>query len=136
MSFDATDSLIHSVRELYSNFEKIGNTSISPPPEPRPRKLNASAQYNILKKRIQEFQDSLDEEHEIAFYLTSFGNSDVMYVTQIEYEDDVLLVFRGYIGDTPSVLIQHISQINFLLQAVKRADPEKPKIKIGFTPET
>lgn len=57
-----------------------------------------------------------------------------MSVEHIGYEEPNTLIFYGYIGDQPATLIQHMSQLNFLLLASKKADPEKParRVKMGF----
>lgn len=92
----------------------------------------SDTQFDIIKKYILEFQKSLDQEHDIGLLLTNFGQSILMEVTQIGYEESVLMVFRGYVNGQMSTLIQHISQLNFLLTSVPR-NPEVPKRKIGFT---
>lgn len=75
---------------------------------------------------------TLDEDHEIALRLASFGQSITLSVVDIGYSNPSTLVFHGYVGDQPATLIQHMSQLNFLLLAVKKADPEKPPRRIGF----
>lgn len=88
----------------------------------------------IVMKRIAQFEKELDNEHEVGLKLASFGQSITMSVTSIGYSNPSTLVFRGFVGDQPATLIQHISQLNFLLLAVKKADPEKPPRRIGFAP--
>ena len=68
----------------------------------------------------------------MGLLLTSFGQSVLMEVTEIGYEDPVLMVFRGYVNGYMSTLIQHINQLNFLLTSVPK-EPDKPKREIGFT---
>ena len=92
----------------------------------------ADEQYAILKKYIMEFENNLDEEHEVGMMLTSFGQSVLMVVTQIEYEDPVLLVFKGLVNGSEATLIQHINQLSFMLTSVKKEE-DRPKIKIGFS---
>lgn len=44
-----------------------------------------------------------------------------------------LIVFKGALDNgNPVELVQHVSQLSFLLVAVKRVDPNQPKRKIGF----
>ncbi len=92
----------------------------------------SDTQFEIIKKHIEEFEATLDKEHEVGVMLTNFGQSILMNVKEIGYEKSVLLIFKGLVGDKPSVLIQHINQLNFLLTAVDKTDPGKPKWKIGF----
>lgn len=92
----------------------------------------SDTQFEIIKRYVQDFQRSLDQDHDVGLLLTNFGQATLMEVTQIGYEKSVLMVFRGYVNGTMATLIQHISQLNFLLMAVPKA-PDQPKRKIGFT---
>lgn len=92
--------------------------------------------YEIIMERLKEFEDNLDDNHEVAVKLASFGQSITLGVTDIGYSNPSTLVFYGYVGDQPATLIQHVSQLNFLLLAVKKADPEKPARRIGFAQPT
>lgn len=83
-------------------------------------------------ERIKEFEDELDDDHEVAVKLAAFGQSVTMAVTDIGYSNPTTLIFYGYVGNKKSTLIQHMSQLNFLLLAVEKADPEKPPRRIGF----
>ena len=91
----------------------------------------ADEQFEILKRYIQEFEASLDAEHEVGIMMTNFGQSVLMQVAQITYEYPVLMIFKGYVNGRESTLIQHINQINFMLTTVK-SEPEHPKKPIGF----
>ena len=45
-----------------------------------------------------------------------------------------MIVFYGELEDGSRVeLVQHLSQLNLLLVAVKRTNPEEPRRVIGFT---
>ncbi|MCD7735306.1 MAG: DUF6173 family protein [Clostridiales bacterium] len=92
----------------------------------------SDTQFEIIKKYVLDFQASLDPEHDVGLLLTNFGHSVLMEVTQIGYEKSVLMVFRGFVNGTEATLIQHISQLNFLLTTVPK-EPAQPKRKIGFT---
>ena len=95
----------------------------------------SDTQFEILKEYIEEYQSSLDDEHEVGLLLTNFGQSILMQVTEISYEESVLLIFKGYVNGKFSTLIQHVNQLNFLITSVEKS-PDKPKRKIGFvTPD-
>ncbi len=94
----------------------------------------ADTQFEILKEQIQEYEESLDSEHEVGIMMTNFGQSVLMQVTYISYKDPVLIIFKGFVNGQESVLIQHINQLNFLLTKVSK-EPDKPKRKIGFITE-
>ena len=93
----------------------------------------ADTQFELIKKHISNFEDTLDNEHEVSIMLTNFGQSVLMRVTDIGYEKSVLMIFKGYVNGQKATLIQHINQLSFLLIASPRANTEKPKQRIGFT---
>lgn len=92
----------------------------------------ADYSYEIIMKKIQEFESNLDDEHEVGLKLASFGQSITMSVFDIGYANPSTLIFYGTVGGQEATLIQHMSQLNFLLMSVPKADPEKPAHRIGF----
>lgn len=92
----------------------------------------ADYQYELLCSSIKEFQEGLDDEHEVGLQLASFGQSVTLNVTNIGYSNPSLIHFYGYLNGSKAHLIQHISQLSFLLISVPKADPEKPARRIGF----
>lgn len=95
----------------------------------------ADEQFEILKKYVIEFENSLDTEHEVGIWFTHFGHAVLMQVTEIRCEEPVLLVFKGLVNEKEATLIQHINQLNFLLTSVPK-EPDQPKRRIGFSSET
>ena len=91
----------------------------------------ASGFAKCLFKYIEEFEKSLDKDHEVGIRLVSFDKNLTINVSNIGYFNPSLIIFEGELEDGSKVkLIQHISQINFLLLAVKKR--HKSKRKIGF----
>lgn len=93
---------------------------------------SADYQYEVLMDRIKEFEENLDDDHEIAVKLASFGQSITLSVTDIGYSNPSIIVFHGYVEGKRATLIQHISQLSFLLVSVPKSDPDKPARRIGF----
>lgn len=93
---------------------------------------NADYQYEILLSEIKAFEENLDDEHEVAIKLASFGESITINVEHIGYYNPSIIVFDGTINGNKATLMQHINQLNFLLLAVRKADPELPPRRIGF----
>ncbi len=91
----------------------------------------SDTQFEILSKYIKDFEQTLDPQHEVGLILTNFGQSITMQVTEIGYEESVLMIFKGYVNGNFSTLIQHVSQLNFLLTAIEK-EPGRPKRTIGF----
>lgn len=92
----------------------------------------SDTQVEIIKDYVLKYQEALDPDKDVALLLTHFGNSILMEVTHIGYEESVLVIFRGFVNGKESVLIQHVSQLNFLLTSVDKS-PDVPKRTIGFT---
>ncbi len=110
------------------------NPAVFVPPKPPSAYSYSDTQFDILKEQIREFESTLDAEHDVALWLTNFGQSVLMQVTEISYRMPVLMIFKGYVNGVESTLIQHVNQLSFLLTSVK-TDPGRPKQKIGFVTE-
>lgn len=88
----------------------------------------------IVVEKIKQFEATLDNDHEIALLLASFGRDITLEVVSIGYSNPSTLIFRGFVGGQPATLIQHVSQLNFLMLAVQKANPEKPPRRlVGFS---
>lgn len=92
----------------------------------------ADWKYKKIVEQIRDFEADLDDEHEIALQLASFGTSMVMAVTDIGYQNPDMLYFYGTVKGKDAQPIQHISQLNFLLLAVEKQTPNSPPRRIGF----
>lgn len=89
--------------------------------------------YEQLANEIKEFDNSLNDDYEVGIKLITYGNTYQFYLTDIGYHNPYLIYFYGELSDgSPIQLIQHVSQINFVLIKLRKQDPEKPKRKIGF----
>jgi len=117
---DAINSIAESFHDSIIKTEKI-------------EKGYASILHEQILKSINNFDEQLDSEHEVGLKLVSFGQSIQFHVTNIYYKDPYLISFHGFLDDgSPVKLIQHVSQISFLLIKVKRLNPNEPKRPIGF----
>ena len=88
-----------------------------PPIDTPAQHMWADEQFEILKRYIQNFESSLDTDHEVGIMMTNFGQSILMNVDKIAYEYPVLMVFMGEVNGQEATLIQHINQLNFILTA-------------------
>ena len=88
--------------------------------------------YENLMEEIIDFQNDLDENHEVEVLLASFGSSVLMNVTEPGYQNPDMLYFYGYVNGNEARLIQHVSQLNFLLMSVEKEDKTQPPRRIGF----
>jgi Family of unknown function (DUF6173) len=89
-----------------------------------------------LISRINHFDAELDTEHEVGMKLVSFGQTITFHVSDVGYYNPSLVLFIGLTEDNNRVeLLQHVSQISFLLIALPKLNPEQPKRTIGFIRE-
>lgn len=96
----------------------------------------ASDFFKKLSHYMDEFDKGLNQEHEVGIRLVNFGQSIQFTVHNIGYYNPQLICFYGEMPDGSAIqLIQHVNQLNFLLTAVKRKNPDEPKRPIGFCPE-
>ncbi|MGH8612145.1 MAG: DUF6173 family protein [Gammaproteobacteria bacterium] len=104
------------------------------PPIPDSQLNPAKWAYERLGEYIKDFEDGLDEEHEIGARLVAFGPSVVFHIQELGYYGPDIVSFDGVNEKGERVqLVQHISQLNVLLVAVKKLG-QKPK-RIGFVTE-
>jgi hypothetical protein len=74
-----------------------------------------------LKAYVEEFEGSLDAEHEVAVRLVSFGREFVFHAQEIGYTMPNVITFIGVTEDGEKVqLIQHVTQLSFLLKAATK----------------
>lgn len=86
-----------------------------------------------LYQEIINYQNSLSNTEDIAMMLVQFNQSTTILVENIGYIGYTMISFHGKdMSGKPLELIQHISQLNFLLTVVPKPEPEIPKRKIGF----
>ena len=94
--------------------------------------LTADYKFEVLRTEIEEFQNKLSDEYDVVLAMASFGNDMVLQVTEIGYHNPDMLFFYGNVDGNAVQLIQHMSQLNFMLMAMKKQDPEKEPNRIGF----
>ena len=92
----------------------------------------ADWKYEKLKEQIEEFQENLPDAVDVCIQLASFGQSILMIVDEIGYQNPDLLYFYGTVNGNEAQLIQHISQLNFLLMTQPKPEPQAKPRRIGF----
>lgn len=87
--------------------------------------------YDRLGNYIKDFEEKLDDEHEIGARLVSFGGVVTFHIQNVGYWGPDIISFYGKNDKGEDVqLIQHISQLSVLLVAMQKLEA-KPK-RIGF----
>ncbi|MFW8635738.1 DUF6173 family protein [Cribrihabitans pelagius] len=87
--------------------------------------------YERLVLYIQNFEQQLDGEHEVAMGFAS-GGTGVMRIEGLGYFDPDIITFYSGGDGARSQLVQHVSQLNVLLRSVPKAQKEAPPRRIGF----
>ncbi|MDP5333443.1 MAG: DUF6173 family protein [Paracoccaceae bacterium] len=95
-------------------------------------KSEAEWAYERLVIYIQEFEEQLDNQHEVAM---GFAGSEagILQIEGMGFFDPDILTFYGTDEDgVPTQLIQHVSQLSVILRAMPKAAEEEPPKRIGF----
>ena len=98
-----------------------------------PRDYNL-ADYACEKiiERINEFEANIPDDMQAGGKFITFGN-EAFAIDSVTYQNPNILIFSGTTAEGETVqLIQHTSQLNLLLLAVKRNNPDEPRRKIGY----
>ena len=82
---------------------------------------------------FDEFMNGLKPNEEVAVALSSFGIEHTVVVESVQAINPNLIIIRGFEQGRPAVLVQHLSQMSFLL-IPSQVDLEcaSPRRKIGF----
>ena len=85
-----------------------------------------------LSKLIEEFEANLDKDEEIGARVVGLPGDGTMQIVDVGFWGPDLIMFFGRNADgKPVRLIQHYSQINVVLSAVKKPQ-EREARRIGF----
>lgn len=95
--------------------------------------LHAAEQvFDHLQARVRAFQESLPENYELGIQLANFGGERALHVRDMGFRNPSIIEFYGLLdGDRQVAVVQHVSQLNFLLIAVPPAVEDHP-YRIGF----
>lgn len=128
MNYDPLSGLRNWQPPDYSeDFEKVRRAM-----DERAGRFDAGAVYDHLIKRIKEFEALLPSDKELGLKLANFGIAESIHIRNISYKDPNLIEFLGVDENGETVfLVQHISQLNFLLAQVSPPKEEEP-YRIGF----
>ncbi|GGN58153.1 hypothetical protein GCM10011349_37470 [Novosphingobium indicum] len=93
-----------------------------------------AAQYAVesLIEQMAWFEERLEADQEIALYIVGGPAGVSFFPTSVIPINPDKVAFRGEDQDgRPFAIIQHVSQLNFAMQAARVAPEEKPR-RIGF----
>lgn len=85
-----------------------------------------------LSKLIEEFEGNLDKDEEIGARVVGLPGDGTMQIVDVGFWGPDLILFFGRNADgKPVRLVQHYTQINVLLSAMKKPE-EREARRIGF----
>ncbi|MGB5871675.1 MAG: DUF6173 family protein, partial [Albidovulum sp.] len=94
-------------------------------------RMDAEETFKYLMQRVRVFQSTLPADHEIGIQLANYGVAQTIHIRSIGYRNPNLIEFYGILPTGEEIaLIQHLSQLNFLLVAVSPLKDEP--YRIGF----
>lgn len=99
---------------------------------PVEEKSPAEWAYERLILYIQNFEEQLDNEHEIAMGFTG-GDAGVLRIEGMGFFDPDIVTFYGTDdGGSKTQLIQHVSQLSVMLRALPKQTEAPEPNRIGF----
>lgn len=99
---------------------------------PTEQKSPAQWAYERIILYLKNFEESLDNEHEMAMGFTG-GDAGVLRIEGMGYFPPDIVTFYGMDGaGAKTQAIQHVSQLNVMLRALPKAVEQAEPRRIGF----
>ena len=99
---------------------------------PTAQKSPAQWAYERIIMYLKNFEESLDNEHEVAMGFAG-GDAGVMRIEGMGYFDPDIVTFYG--SDPTGAktqLVQHVTQLNVMLRALPKSVERDEPTRIGF----
>ena len=120
--------------EVHADPDVAGTTEVPSEVTETPLRDKSPAQwaYERLILYIQNFEQTLDSEHEVAMGFAS-GEAGVIRIEGLGYFDPDIVTFYGSDAlGKKTQLIQHVSQLSVVLRALPKESERKEAKRIGF----
>ncbi|MGH1356019.1 MAG: DUF6173 family protein [Thalassovita sp.] len=120
--------------EVHSDPEAPCNTDVPEEVTSKPIQQKSPAEwaYERLILYIQNFEQQLDNEHEIAMGFAG-GDAGVLRIEGMGYFDPDIVTFYGSDeSGAKTQLIQHVSQLSVILRALPKQPQQIEAKRIGF----
>lgn len=99
---------------------------------PNAQKSPAQWAYERIVMYLKNFEESLDNEHEVAMGFAG-GDAGVLRIEGMGYFDPDIVTFYGADSSgAKTQLIQHVTQTNVMLRALPKAVERSAPNRIGF----
>lgn len=100
--------------------------------KPFENKSAAEWAYERLILYIQNFEKTLDNEHEVAMGFVG-GDAGVLKIEGMGYFDpDVITFYGSDASGGKTQLVQHVSQLSVILRALPKPEAQAEPERIGF----
>lgn len=129
MAFDPIGELdkMYRPRDFSADFEEIRRAH-----DERAGRFDAEGVFKHLLERVKQFQAQLPKDKETGLQLANFGLASGLHIRSIAYRNPNIIEFIGVdVDGETALLVQHISQLNFMLTAVSPLKDAEP-YRIGF----
>ncbi|WP_239058480.1 DUF6173 family protein [Aliiroseovarius sp. PrR006] len=139
MSDDAPKNPVRQPRAHTIDCSESGPVAVEDKPLPAkvaetPVEQKSPAQwaYERLILYIKNFEEQLDNEHEVAMGFAG-GDAGVLRIEGIGYFDPDIITYYGSDGEgTKTQLVQHVSQLSVMLRALPKQIESAEPNRIGF----
>lgn len=90
---------------------------------------------HILQFVFDSYTASLDDSQDVGIILSAYGSDRPFRVDKVSAFGASLVFLQVFDFSTGQccTILQHLSQLNFLLTSVPRLDPDQPRRRIGFS---
>lgn len=131
----AENAVLPELHEVHADPDRrCAGTADLPPALRTPPEGKSAARwaYERLILYIKNFEDQLDDAHEIAMGFAG-GEAGVIRIEGIGYFDPDLVTFYGTDEEgTRTQLIQHVARLSVMLRALPKAPADAEPRRIGF----
>lgn len=87
-----------------------------------------------VRTSIEQFEATLDGEHEVAIHLASFGSLAEFHATHVCFSPSSVITFLGQTDSGERVqFVQHVSQVSLLLKPVRKLHETATRVKFQHT---
>lgn len=121
--------------EAHTSDEAAANSTLVQKAEAANAKPKSPAEwaYDRFILYIQNFEEQLDNEHEVAMGFTG-GDAGILRIEGMGFFDPDMITFYGTDqSGAKTQLVQHVSQLNVMLRALPKAvEKDEPPKRIGF----
>ncbi len=122
----------HEVHTGEARASPAENAPASIKAKPLEKKSPAEWAYERLILYIQNFEKTLDNEHEVAMGFVG-GDAGVLKIEGMGYFDpDVITFYGSDAAGGKTQLVQHVSQLSVILRALPKPKTQAEPERIGF----